>query len=149
MTLICSKPQITVNGIPMPGSEYREMCLRNICMLKWPNAILTVITGMFREMPLLKDETITIVKKLCDSLLTMSPQELPALAYQLFSLCSMASTIVIPLFSFNLYFHRHFYKKLFIEMGSDPSNMDSNGKWVRFDRESPVIHVSPFRSILR
>lgn len=71
-----------------------------------------------------------MINKLCDPLLKFPPTEVPALAYQLFSLCTTASLLLIPLFAFNHYFHQHYYKKVSIEMDSDQTNYDSIGKYI-------------------
>lgn len=81
-----------------------------------------------REMKISKDEKILVLKKLCENVRKLPPNELPTLAYQLFSLCTSASLAIIPIFSFNEYFHRHYYRKKFTEMGSEQTNYDSIGE---------------------
>lgn len=79
-------------------------------------------------MPITKDEQMQLLNKMCDNLLTLNPNELPPLAYQLFCLCSTAALVVIPIIGFNRYFHKHYYQQLFADMCSDLSNYDSIGK---------------------
>lgn len=80
-------------------------------------------------MPITKEETVSVLHKICQDIKKVEPMELPGLTFQLLALCTNASLIVIPLFSLNEYFHRHYYKPLFIEMGSDQTNFDSIGKY--------------------
>jgi len=58
--------------------------------------------------------------------------ELPALCFQLFSMCSTASQLIIPLLALEKYFYRNYYKRLFSDMCSNSTNLDSIGK-LNFD----------------
>lgn len=60
----------------------------------------------------------------------LEPTEIPAYAYQLLSLCTSASLMLIPLYGFNQYFHRHYYNKICNEMESEQSNCDTIGKLI-------------------
>lgn len=62
----------------------------------------------------------------------LPPTEIPALAYQVFALSTSASLMVIPLYSFNQYFQRHYYKKAYQGMDSDQSNYGSIGMVLSF-----------------
>lgn len=76
-------------------------------------------------MKITRDEKTRLLKKLCENIQKFEPLELPALAYQLFSLCSSAAHVFIPLFSFNHYFHNNYYKKVFSDLASEHTNFDS------------------------
>lgn len=82
------------------------------------------------EMKISKEDQMNVVKKLCEPILKLPPTEIPALAYQIFSLCTTAALIVIPLYAFNQYFQRHFYKKNYQDMESDQSACGSVGKHI-------------------
>lgn len=76
-------------------------------------------------MKITRDEKTRLLKKLCENMQKIDPLELPALAYQLFSLCSSAAQIFIPLFSLNHYFHNNYYRKVFSDLASEQTNFDS------------------------
>lgn len=46
--LINGMENIIVNNIQMNGNSYRQQSVQNLCMSKWPKAILTSIAIMFR-----------------------------------------------------------------------------------------------------
>lgn len=60
----------------------------------------------------------------------LAPSELPALTYQLFSICATASQVIIPILALEKYFHRFYYKKLFADMNSNTTDFDSIGKYI-------------------
>lgn len=70
-------------------------------------------------MPITKEERAKTLAKFAESLQQLEPSELPPLANQLFSLTTNASLVLMVLFSFQRYFHKYYYKKLFSEMESD------------------------------
>lgn len=72
-----------------------------------------------------KEEKSKILLKVCDNLDEMEPTELPPLANQLFMLATNASLIMIPIYGFNRYFQKHFYKPS--DMDSDVTDYDSIG----------------------
>ena len=72
-------------------------------------------------------EIYTVLTKFSGALQSLAPTELPALAYQLFSICNTAAQIIIPIFAFEKYFHRFYYKKLFADMHSNSTDFDSIG----------------------
>lgn len=109
----------------MSGAEYRAQCVRQICTMRWPSAVLTPIAIMFIEMPISKPEQHQVLAKLCDQLDGLQPTELPPLAYQLFRLCNTAALVLMPIHAFAQYFHKHFYAQLFADMDSDQTNYDS------------------------
>lgn len=86
---------------------------------------------IFREMPITKDERAKILEKFAECLQELEPCELPPLANQLFSLTTNVTLILMVLFrfSFQRYFHKFYYKKLFIDMKTDSmTESDSIGK---------------------
>lgn len=80
------------------------------------------------EMPVSKNEKSLILNKLCESLMELDPQELPTLAFQLFTLSSTPAQLMIPLISLNQYFQKYYYQKLLDESKSDRIDYDSIGK---------------------
>lgn len=84
--------------------------------------------GIDREMNISKDEKTMVLKKLCEKISNLQPNDLPTLSFQLFSLCTNAAQVIIPIFSLNNYFHRNYYKKVFGEMCSEQSNTDIIGE---------------------
>lgn len=69
-----------------------------------------------------------VLNKFCSRFETLSPDTLPALAYQLFSMCRTALHVMVPILALDKYFHRHYYKKLFADMDSNTTDLDSIGK---------------------
>lgn len=80
-------------------------------------------------MPISKNEKVSVLKKLCENLLKLEPQELPTLAFQLFTLSTIPTQLMIPLISLNQYFQKYLYQK---QLDSTPEseslNFDSIGK---------------------
>lgn len=71
-------------------------------------------------MPINKDERSKILGKFADSLQELDPTELPPLVNQLFSLTlSNVPLLLSVLFSLQKYFHKFYYKKLFMDMDAD------------------------------
>lgn len=82
-------------------------------------------------MKLTNDEISTVLTKFCCNLNKLSPTEIPALSFQLFSLCATASQIIVPLIALDKYFYKHYYKKLYADMESDSTDFDSIGNKMR------------------
>lgn len=82
-------------------------------------------------MNLSNTELLTVLNKFSGALQELSPMELPALCFQLFSMCNSASQLIMPLLALEKYFHRNFYKRLFSDMSSNSTNFDSIG-WYNF-----------------
>lgn len=72
-------------------------------------------------------ERLTVLNKFAGALQELSPMELPALCYQLFSMCTSAAQLIIPLLSLEKYFHKNYYKQLFSDMYSNSTDFDSIG----------------------
>lgn len=79
-------------------------------------------------MNLSSGEIVTVLNKFSGALQELSPMELPALCFQLFSMCSTASQLIITLLALEKYFHRNYYKRLFSDMCSNSTNLDSIGE---------------------
>lgn len=80
-------------------------------------------------MPITKEERAQILGKFAESLQQLEPTELPPLANQLFSLTTNVPLILMVLFSFQKYFHKFYYKKLFTDMETDSmAESDNIGK---------------------
>lgn len=84
-------------------------------------------------------ETITVLNKFSGCLQSLAPDALPALSYQLFSICSTAAQIIIPILALEKYFHRFYYKKLFDDMSSNSTDFDSIGNYYHYNI-IPVIY---------
>lgn len=79
-------------------------------------------------MPISKNDRVLVLNKLCENLLTLEPQELPTLAFQLFTLSTTPAQLMIPLISLNRYFQKYLYQKQIDQsQGSEPLNFDSIG----------------------
>lgn len=82
-----------------------------------------------REMPISKNEKLSVLKKLCENLLKLEPQELPTLAFQLFTLSTTPVQLMIPLINLNQYFQKYLYQKQLDQSSeSEPLNFDSIGE---------------------
>lgn len=75
-----------------------------------------------------KDEKMMVLKKLCENIVDLMPNDLPMLSFQLFSMCTNAAHVIIPVFSLNQYFHKNYYKHVYGDMCSEETNTDSTGK---------------------
>lgn len=145
---LVAKPRLVINDIAMAGPEFRDSTVRNLCTMRWPSSILTPIANMFRlgtalrilntiflsslflfsSLKLTDAERLTVLNKFAGALQELSPMELPALCFQLFSMCNSASQLIIPLLALEKYFHRNYYKRLFSDMCSNSTDLDSIGK---------------------
>lgn len=76
-------------------------------------------------------ERFTVLNKFSGALQELSPMELPALCFQLFSMCNSAAQLIIPLLALEKYFHRNYYKRVFSDMCSNSTDFDSIGKHYR------------------
>lgn len=48
LNVLATMPQLSVNGITMSGSEYRDTTVKNLCSMKWPAEVMTPIADMFK-----------------------------------------------------------------------------------------------------
>lgn len=125
MNLLNKMSIISANDVKMPGSEYRYNVISNLSGMKWSKGILTPIASMFTEMPITKDERISILGKLCLNMQSLSSREIGPLAFQLFTLSNTAQLIIIPIIGFQKYFHRNYYRKVYSDMASESTDLDS------------------------
>lgn len=80
-------------------------------------------------MSISKNDKLLVLNKLCENLLKLEPQELPTLAFQLFTLSTTPAQLMIPLISLNKYFQKYFYQKQLEQSpDSEPLNFDSIGE---------------------
>lgn len=80
-------------------------------------------------MPISKNEKALVLKKLCENLMKLEPQELPTLAFQMFTLSTTPVQLMIPLISLNQYFQKNLYRKQLEQSSeSEPLNFDSIGE---------------------
>lgn len=85
---------------------------------------------LYSEMPISKNDKVLVLSKLSENLLILEPEELPTIAFQLFTLSSTPAQLMIPLISLNQYFQKYLYQKQFDQMSdSEPINFDSIGKF--------------------
>ncbi|KAI8035735.1 hypothetical protein M5D96_011485 [Drosophila gunungcola] len=97
LSLLLARPRFLLHGIFMEGTEFRDSTVRSMVTMQWPATILTPIADMFKSMNLSSAEILTVLNKFSGALQELSPMELPALCFQLFSMCSTASQLIIPL----------------------------------------------------
>ncbi|XP_039486307.1 Fanconi anemia group I protein [Drosophila santomea] len=146
LSLLLARPRFLLNGISIDGTELRDTTVRSISTMKWPPSILTPIADMFKTMNLSSGEVLTVLNKFSGALQELSPMELPALCFQLFSMCSTASQLIIPLLALEKYFHRNYYKRLFSDMCSNSTNLDSidlfSDKELREAEETILHHLN-------
>lgn len=97
-------------------------------------------------MDISRDDKLRIVKKLCEHIHKMQPDELPSLSYQLFSLCTTSSHLIVPILNINEYFHRNYYKRAFSELTSEQTAFDSieefDEKELREAQDTILYHLS-------
>lgn len=48
LNLISIIPEVSVNGVPMSGTQFRSEYIRSLVKMKWPTTIVTPMTGMFK-----------------------------------------------------------------------------------------------------
>ncbi|KAH8284890.1 hypothetical protein KR054_002362 [Drosophila jambulina] len=146
LSLLSARPRFLLNGIYVEGAEYRKTTVRSISIMQWPATILTPIADMFKNMNLSNAEVVTVLNKFSGALQELSPMELPALCFQIFSMCTTASQLIIPLLALEKYFHRNFYKRLFSDMCSNSTNLDSidsySDKELREAEETILHHLN-------
>ncbi|EDW47016.1 GM20650 [Drosophila sechellia] len=146
LSLLLARPRFLLNGISIDGTEFRDTTVRSIATMQWPASILTPIADMFKSMNLSSAEIVTVLNKFSGALQELSPMELPALCFQLFSMCSTASQLIIPLLALEKYFHRNYYKRLFSDMCSNSTNLDSidlfSDKELREAEETILHHLN-------
>ncbi|XP_067627011.1 Fanconi anemia group I protein homolog isoform X2 [Eurosta solidaginis] len=146
LNVLAQQQQILVNGVAMKGSEFRASIVRSLTTMRWPIEIVTPIADMFKEICLKSAELTVVLNKFGGILQTLSPTELPALAYQLFSMCSTCSDIMILVLALEKYFHRFYYKKLFADMQSNSTDFDSidaySDKELREAEETILHHLN-------
>uniref|UniRef100_A0A1A9ZCX7 Fanconi anemia group I protein n=1 Tax=Glossina pallidipes TaxID=7398 RepID=A0A1A9ZCX7_GLOPL len=127
----------------MGGLEYRDSIVKNLFTMRWPSEVLTPLADMCRELQLSANEITVVLNKFCGYIQSLNPMALPALAYQLFSICSTASQIIVPILALDKYFHRFYYKKLFADMNSNSVDFDSidafSDKEMR-EAEETILH---------
>ncbi|XP_060654538.1 Fanconi anemia group I protein [Drosophila nasuta] len=146
LLVLITKPRLVINGIAMAGNELRDSTVRNLCTMRWPSSILTPIADMFSTLKLNNGERLTVLNKFSGALQDLSPMELPALCYQLFSMCQSATQLIIPLLALEKYFYRNYYKRLFSDMSSNSTDFDSidnySDKELREAEETVLHHLN-------
>lgn len=48
LNILATMPQLNVNSVTMSGKEYRDMVVKNLCSMKWPDGVMTPIADMFK-----------------------------------------------------------------------------------------------------
>ncbi|XP_064535940.1 Fanconi anemia group I protein homolog [Drosophila montana] len=146
LLVLAVKPRLIINGIAMTGPEFRDTTVRNLSAMRWPIAILTPIADLFSMLKLSNGERFTVLNKFAGALQDLSPIELPALCFQLFSMCTSAAQLIIPLLALEKYFHRNYYKRLFSDMCSNSTDLDSidaySDKELREAEETVLHHLN-------
>ncbi|EDV98457.1 GH22660 [Drosophila grimshawi] len=146
LLVLAIRPRLIINGIAMSGPELRDTTVRNLSTMRWPTTILTPIANMFSTLKLSVGERLTVLNKFAGALQELSPMELPVLCYQLFSMCTNAAQLIIPLMALEKYFHRHYYKRLFSDMCSNSTDFDSidaySDKELREAEETVLHHLN-------
>lgn len=130
MKLLVTMPKITVQNEVKSGAEYCESQIRTLLTVRWPESVLSSIGAMFLEMPVSKNDKTLVLNKLCENFMKLDPQELPTIAFQLFSICSTPAQLMIPLISLNHYFQKYLYQKLFDESQDRDSDLDRIGMFL-------------------
>ncbi|XP_055541221.1 Fanconi anemia group I protein isoform X2 [Wyeomyia smithii] len=139
--------KFSANGFILSGSEYRKKVLDDLFKMKIHNGIMTSFAAMFREVSLCKEEATVVVRKICDAVRGFEPLEIPALSFQLFHIClKYSSLLVLPIYSLQKYFHKHYYKKVLLSDGADSTDFDSiepvSDKEIREAEETVLYHLS-------
>ncbi|KAH8418133.1 hypothetical protein KR222_004613, partial [Zaprionus bogoriensis] len=146
LLVLAATPRLIVNDIALTGPEFRDNTVRNLCTMRWPVTILTPIADMFCTLKLSNAERLTVLNKFAGALQELSPMELPALCFQLFSMCTSAAQLIIPLLALEKYFHRNYYKRVFSDMCSNSTDFDSidaySDKELREAEETVLHHLN-------
>ncbi|XP_033247980.1 Fanconi anemia group I protein homolog [Drosophila miranda] len=146
LALLSATPRFILNGVGTDGTEYRNNTVKSICTMRWPSSILTPIADMFKAINLSNGEIFTVLNKFSGALQELSPMELPALCFQLFSMCQNASQLIVPLLALEKYFQRNYYKRLFSDMSSNSTDFDSidpfSDKELREAEETILHHLN-------
>ncbi|XP_004534830.1 Fanconi anemia group I protein isoform X2 [Ceratitis capitata] len=125
LNVLSEREQVIKDGIQMDGYELRENIIRSLMTMPWPKEIATPIADMLKELKLTNSEVTVVLSKFGGMIQSLNPTELPALSFQLFSLCTTSTEVITLLLAFEKYFHRFYYKKLFADMQSNSTDYDS------------------------
>uniref|UniRef100_A0A1B0A204 FANCI solenoid 1 domain-containing protein n=1 Tax=Glossina pallidipes TaxID=7398 RepID=A0A1B0A204_GLOPL len=118
LNILTDQRTLIVNGIIMGGLEYRDSIVKNLLRMRLPSEVLTPLGDMCKELQLSANEITVVLNKFCGYIRSLAPMTLLALAYQLFSICSTACQIIVPISALGKYFYRFCYRKLFADMNS-------------------------------
>ncbi|XP_055381041.1 uncharacterized protein LOC129611763 [Condylostylus longicornis] len=143
LALICNQEKLEVDGVSMSGIEYKNNMVKFLFSMKWNLSTLTALANMFVELKLDENEIVNALSKFCKYLQKVSPAELPPLAFQLFCMCQTASHLIIPILALQKYFHHYYYKKLFTDLESEASGLDSIDLYAEKDlreAEETILH---------
>ncbi|XP_014090241.2 Fanconi anemia group I protein homolog isoform X3 [Bactrocera oleae] len=146
LKVLANHTQLAVDGVLIKGSEFRANTVNSLITMNWPIEIITSIADMFRELNLKSSEVNAVLNKFGGLVLSLSPIDLPPLAFQLFSMCSSCTEVMILVLAFDKYFYRFYYKKLFADMESNSSDYDSidtySDKEMREAEETVLHHLN-------
>uniref|UniRef100_A0A0A1WLN6 Fanconi anemia group I protein homolog n=1 Tax=Zeugodacus cucurbitae TaxID=28588 RepID=A0A0A1WLN6_ZEUCU len=146
LEVLAKQPQLTVDGILVKGSEFRANIINSLTTMNWPIEILTPIADMLRALNLKNTEVNAVLNKFGGLVQSLTPIDLPPLAFQLFSICSTCTEVMILVLAFDKYFYRFYYKKLFADMESNSSDYDSidsySDKEMREAEETTLYHLN-------
>ncbi|KAJ8961413.1 hypothetical protein NQ318_014659 [Aromia moschata] len=87
LNVLAEREKFEYNDIEYTGIEYKRDFVNSLCMSSWSPNIVTLLTSMFIDMPLTKEEHLKVVNKLGTYIEKMTPQEIPPFIYQLLKFC--------------------------------------------------------------
>lgn len=116
---------VEFNGEELTGKEFKNHLIKTLIMMDWSANIVTSLTIMFSEILLDKDQHQQVVRKLCDQIERMTPQEIPMLIYQLLGLCKKQNSQIIFI-KLQSYFNIRIYSNK-ESVNSDRNSMDVIG----------------------
>ncbi|KAJ8983001.1 hypothetical protein NQ317_014296 [Molorchus minor] len=108
LNVLAEREKFEYNDMEYTGLEYKTDFINSLCMSTWSPNIVTLLTSMFIDMPLTKEEHLKVVNKLGTYIEKMSPQEIPAFIYQLLKLCKQYNSRSVFL-KLQLYFGSRIY----------------------------------------
>ncbi|KAJ8938554.1 hypothetical protein NQ314_011443 [Rhamnusium bicolor] len=146
LNVLIERETFEYNDFEYTGVEYKTEFINTLCMSPWSPNIVTSLTAMFIDMPLMKEEHLKIVNKLGTYIEKMTSQEIPAFVYQLLRLCKQQNgrSIFLKLqsyFGLRIYNNRNFNSDSSSDSNvNDFDAIESTSNQEMIEAESTVLY---------
>lgn len=109
LTVLARKDEIDHYGTETSGEDYKKQVVSAVHQAKWHSDILTPLAAMFTSIELSDEEHAKVVSKLCQSVESLNPEELPPLVYQLLLLTANRNAMML-FFALKKYYNQKIYR---------------------------------------